>query len=455
MKKPPIYYLIFVLLLAVSTVSLSAGVRRYLRQQTPAGAAAAPAAQPAVKQVFIHQLHATQLMLDCSTCHQSEKPNSVEFARPGHEQCMGCHEDAFTKDLNQTICSQCHSAFPPTSSDDLLPFPRYAKKRALLFDFSHQKHVDSRGRKDAKTGFRADCTFCHKFDAEGQYASFPRHSECASCHSSGEIQPKLSAGSETKDCRGCHTPEEIENPGFTKERRLIADHVVSGVHVNLKFAHIPHFRNKERFNIDCTTCHYAVPQSTGLADLTLPKMLDCVQCHDTAKDMPQQFQMTNCQNCHVDGQKGSAPSSHVRNIKPPFHNESFRQHHEREATAPDAKCFVCHTNVRPPAAAALAGAPSDANQCVSCHQVMRPASHTARWRDDVHGKEAALDRATCATCHQAETCVRCHNETPRSHQPLAFFAAGSHKVPAMLDQRSCMTCHTFENTCSRCHLKKL
>jgi hypothetical protein len=367
---------------------------------------------------------------------------------------MGCHEEAFTKTLNQTICSQCHSVFPPTDSSSLLPFPRYAKKRALLFDFSHAKHVDSKARLDPRTGFRADCTFCHKFDAEGQYASFPKHTECAGCHANG-IQPRLSEGSETKDCRGCHSPEEIENPGFTKERRLISDHVVSGVHVNLRFAHIPHFRNKDKFNIDCTTCHYAVPQSTGLANLTLPKMLDCVQCHDVAKDMPSQFQMTNCQTCHVDGQKGNAPSSHVRNIKPAFHNESFRQHHQAEATAPDAKCFVCHTNVRPPTSTALASAPSDANQCVACHQVMRPASHTARWRDDLHGKMAALDRATCATCHQAETCTRCHNETPRSHQPLAFFAAGSHKVPAMLDQRSCMTCHTFENTCSRCHVKKL
>jgi len=444
-------YALFIFLIAVTAASLYGGVR--LLQQQPAGDAA-----PA-KEVFIHELHATKLGLDCSTCHTSEKPNSVEFDRPGHDQCMGCHEEAFTKDLNKTICSQCHSVFPPTSSDDLLPFPRYSKKRALLFDFSHAKHVDSRARLDPKTGFRADCTYCHKFDAEGQFASFPGHTQCAGCHSGGNVKPMLSATSETKDCRGCHTPEEIENPGFTKQRQLIADHVVSGVHVNLKFSHVAHFRNKEKFNLNCTTCHYAVPQSTRLADLTLPKMLDCVQCHDSAKDMPQQFQMTNCKTCHIDPPKGSAPTSHTRNIKPPFHTESFRQHHEQEAKAPDAKCFVCHTNVRPAAssfvAASSSTSPSDANQCISCHLVMRPASHTARWRDDEHGKMAALDRASCATCHQAETCVRCHNETPRSHQPLAFFEAGAHREAAMLDQRSCLTCHTYENTCSKCHVKKL
>ncbi len=448
MKRRSIYsYGLIVLFMAVTAVSVSGGARRLFPQQ------AAPAA-PA-KEFFLHQKHANELMLDCSSCHQTSKPNSVEFERPGHDQCMGCHEEAFTKELNKTICSQCHSAFPPTSSDDLLPFPLYAKKRALLFDFSHAKHVDGRARLDPKTGFRADCTFCHKFDAEGQFASFPRHAECASCHSSGNVQPKLSTTSETKDCRGCHSPEEIENPGFTKQRQLIADHVVSGVRVNLKFSHAPHFRNKDKFNLNCTTCHYAVPQSTRLADLTLPRMIDCVQCHDAAKDMPQQFQMTNCQTCHNDAQKGAAPSSHTRNIKPPFHTESFRQHHEQEATAPDAKCFVCHTNVRAPTSSLAANTRSDANQCISCHLVMRPASHTARWRDDIHGKIAALDRASCSTCHQAETCIRCHNETPRSHQPLALFKAGTHREAAMLDQRSCMTCHTFQNTCSQCHNKKL
>src|SRR4029079_12600672 len=134
--------------------------------------------------------------------------------------------------------------------------------------------------------------------------------------------------------------------------------------------------------------------------LTLPKMVDCVQCHDVAKDMPKQFQMSNCQTCHIEPRISSdLPAGHARNVRPAFHNESFRSHHSDEASATGAKCFVCHTNVTP--------ASSAANQCVSCHQVMRPATHTARWKDDEHGKIAALDRATCATCHQAETCKPC------------------------------------------------
>ena len=71
----------------------------------------------------------------------------------------------------------------------------------------------------------------------------------------------------------------------------------------------------------------------------------------------------------------------------------------------------------------------------------------------MHGKYAALDRVACATCHTADSCVRCHNLLPRSHTPLALFKAGAHANLAMLDQRACFTCHTFDDTCAACHVR--
>jgi Cytochrome c7 and related cytochrome c len=365
--------------------------------------------------------------------------------RPGHDECMTCHQDAFGANLNPKICAQCHTQFPPTG-DDLYPFPRYQKKRLIVFQFSHALHVDPQGRIDARTGFRADCTFCHHFDAKGDYATFPSHPQCAACHAKPGMKPQLSANSTTADCRGCHIPEEIENPGFA-ERRFIAPHVVSGKYVNLRFTHLAHFKFREQYHLNCTTCHYAIPHSTSLETLELPKMIDCVECHDTSKVLPAQFRMTNCQTCHIDPESGAAPASHTRYVKPAFHTASFRLHHTDEASAPGAKCFVCHTNVSPTA--------TGGQQCISCHEVMLPASHTARWKDDLHGKYAALDRESCALCHQADSCTRCHNQLPRSHVPLAAFKAGAHARLAMLDERACLTCHTFENTCAECHTRSL
>jgi len=391
--------------------------------------------------VYLHAVHATNL--NCSTCHVPVKTGSVELRRPRHAQCMTCHRDSFEKNANERFCSVCHSAYPVKSKDDLFQFPRFQGQRAVVFEFSHAKHVDQKARINPATGFRADCTFCHTFKETGEFADFPKHQQCAGCHANAGAKPLLSAASTSADCRGCHQPEEIENPGFTKNRRLIADHVASGQYANLKFNHAAHFKSKEAYKLDCTTCHSSIPRSTSLSDLTLPKMIDCVGCHDTSKTITANLRMSNCGACHKDEVSGVAPATHQRNVKPAFHTPSFRLHHEEQASEPGNKCFACHQNVSPSA--------KGRDQCIACHQVMKPSSHTARWKDDLHGQFAAIDRDTCTTCHTVDSCSRCHNEVPRSHLPLALFKGGTHMRLAMLNERSCFTCHTFQNTCSKCH----
>lgn len=441
--------------ISLSRVLLGLPVVLGIAFAVPAGAqqnmAPAPSAS-AQPEFFIHAFHKEKLggELDCSLCHVAVKEGSVTLKRPGHDQCIQCHSDDFNKDLKQKVCQQCHNNFPPTGADDLVAFPRYKGSRAILFDFSHAKHVDAKARIDAKTGFRADCTFCHKFDPQGQFGTFPGHEQCATCHSKPGIKPVLTADLSASGCRGCHTPEEIENPGFTEARRFTGIHqTAGGKYVNIAFSHIAHFKVKDEFDLHCTTCHYAIPTSTSIQNLSLPKMVDCVQCHDAARAIKAEFRMSNCKTCHLDNVAtgGTVPASHTKNVKPDFHTEAFRLHHESEAAAPDAKCFVCHQNVRPSVAGKA--------QCDSCHQVMLPANHTSRWKDDLHGKYAALDRTTCTVCHTAAYCSDCHNELPRSHNPLPLFKAGAHAIPAKLDTRSCFTCHTFNNTCAECHINRI
>ena len=276
--------------------------------------------------------------------------------------------------------------------------------------FSHLQHLDPKARIDPQTGFRSDCTFCHRFDPAGVLATMPAQQKCDVCHL---------------------------KPGFTPVH--LTPTAAPTQYAGIVFSHASHFRRKFSWRIGCTTCH-----ST---DGSLPKMIDCVSCHDQSRRMPPRAQMSNCRTCHADSREGPLPSDHTRNVKPAFHTETFRTHHAGEASVPDAKCFACHQNVT--------AAAQGTNQCTACHQVMRPASHTARWKDDLHGKYAALDRTACATCHRQDYCSRCHNELPRSHYPLPLFKNGAHAVPAMLDQRACLTCHTYQNTCAYCHLNQL
>ncbi len=422
------------------------------------GPAAAPAAKPAApgagapatpsnEPFFLHAYHMKTVGLECDTCHVPQKEGSVVLQRPGHDQCTPCHEEAFNEKLNPKICAQCHSDFPPTSSDGLFPYPRFKGQRSLLIDFAHSRHVDPQGRNDSRTGFRADCAFCHSFDAQGLYAKFPTHAQCTSCHAKPGFKPVLSAKSTTADCRGCHAPEEIENPDSATHHAELSAQVLTGTYAGIRFSHVAHNKVRDEYHVNCTTCHSDVLKSTGLADLTLPKMIDCVGCHDTSKSIPAQYSMSNCNVCHVDVKNGPMPPSHSRYVKPAFHDESFRQHHSEQASEANAKCFVCHTNVSPSATVK--------QQCVSCHEVSRPISHTMRWNDDIHGKYAAIDRVSCALCHQADYCSRCHNQLPRSHQPLPQFKNGGHANLAMLNTRACFTCHTFETPCAECHVEQL
>jgi len=413
--------------------------------QTPAPAKAPT--QSADTPFYLHDFHIKQAGLDCDACHVPEKKGSMVLQRPGHDQCTPCHDDDFNKDIKKKICVQCHSVFPPSSSEDLLPYPRYKDQRPIVFDFSHAKHIDPHERVDARTGFRADCTFCHHFQDDGAFATFGNHAVCASCHSKTGTKPLLNEKSTTADCRGCHRPEEIENPSAATIHRVLASYAVSGKYQHIKFSHAVHFKDRQGYHLDCTTCHYGITSSTSLSDATLPKMVDCVNCHDLSKSLAANFRMSNCKVCHNDEQSGPMPEIHSAIVKPASHTEGFRMHHAEDASKPGAACFVCHMNVAPSAVGQ--------QQCLGCHEVMMPVSHTARWKDDVHGKYAALDRTTCSTCHVTEFCSRCHNQTPASHMPLAQFKAGGHAQLAMLNERSCFTCHTYADTCGECHAQTL
>ena len=248
-------------------------------------AKAAPAAtKPAP--FYLHAKHVGEIGLDCNACHVPVKDGSVVLQRPGHDQCMVCHQDAFDKVNDEQICRQCHSAFPPSSEDDNYPFPRFKHQRPILIDFSHAKHVDPHARINAKTGMRSDCSFCHVLNAKGTFDI--GHEQCAACHSKVGMKPLLSKDSTTADCQGCHNPLAIENPSLRKIN--VPAEIVAGAMKNIRFSHAPHFANNGKFDMNCTTCHADVPLKTSLATMTLPRMNACGSCHSQQQKDPYAIQ---------------------------------------------------------------------------------------------------------------------------------------------------------------------
>jgi hypothetical protein len=293
----------------------------------------------------MHRFHVQKLgRLECNLCHQAVSKGSVELKRPGHDQCKLCHMQEFQPASKNTICTVCHRT---AGNSGLLAFPPLPDR--VLANFAHPKHVDPKARVDGKTGFRADCTFCHRFSPGGLEPVRPGHVICAACHSKADMPAQLTPFLRAAGCRGCHDPESTEGPAPTRRARPVL----------ARFSHAVHMQTQRESNLDCTSCH-----------------------------------------------------------------------------------------------GEIAGIPAQ-SECSACHAAMRPVSHTARWRDDLHGKYAGIDRVQCATCHATDYCSRCHNELPASHAPLPLFKNGGHARSALLNERACFTCHTYQNTCQQCHARNL
>ncbi|HLG17590.1 MAG TPA: cytochrome c3 family protein [Blastocatellia bacterium] len=413
--------------------------------------------------------------LSCTDCHRPASEGSVTLKRPYHDSCTACHQQWFdTATQKKEACALCHTNVTEARLPDMTVFPNYNKDAAVLFDFSHKLHLGARERVAKFIGAKVECGACHNFDAKGEKATLPAHEECAACHSMPNVKPRLAADSKNQDCLACHTSKEQKNPAYRKIRRFIASAgdtaMVRGVKLiqppdaaqftpaarDLKFSHAKHLTDSRNAGITCETCHIGIDRKTTLAELSTPTMWDCTICHESQRTRAE-FRISNCTVCHTQISAGRKPRSHTLTERPYDHTAAFRVRHAEAARASGAKCAFCHEFTPDPRVRAEGfirteerALPASGN-CDECHSVMKPASHTIRWRSDLHGRMASLNRINCTVCHQVDYCIRCHNTRPRSHNPINAFVNGGHRFLAQLNQRSCFTCHEYNVTCERCH----
>jgi hypothetical protein len=435
-----------------------------------------PAAAAQKPLTFSHDMHLKLQggALSCTDCHRPESEGSVKLKRPYHDSCTACHQQWFDQATQKTeACLICHTNVKSGQLPDMTVFPNYKKDTSILFDFSHKLHLAPRERVVKFTGSKVECSVCHGLESSGEKATFPGHTECASCHSMPNVKPRLASDSKNADCLACHTSREQKSRGYKGVRRFVADvggaAVIESVKLvqpedeakflpavrDLKFSHSKHLTDSKNVGISCETCHIGIDQKTSVTQLSLPSMWDCTVCHESARTSPD-FRISKCSVCHTQISAGSKPRSHTLTERPYDHNAAFRTRHAEAARAPGAKCAFCHEFVAGPTSAVAGFTRTEerllpSGNCDECHSVMKPRSHTIRWQQDIHGRMAAMNRANCAVCHQPDYCERCHNIRPRSHNPLRAFVNGGHRFLAQMNQRSCFTCHQYNVTCERCH----
>ncbi len=462
------------LLVALTLLSLSLW---WLVKTPPVTGQAKAPERPAAGAKPFHQRHVQEEKIVCTACHetaQTPKPgHEVSFSvRPGHAECVSCHEDDFKKEkvtaasTGTVLCKTCHTG----KGDAVGPFP---SGNLTLTRFSHAAHVDPRPKLSKSLGVRQDCAFCHKVEATAARPARASHPECATCHSgSNSANPVLVKVDVVVRCLTCHTLDRIDrnmtvktvaanSAGGADSRPEAKPHPSTNPHAGIyaasaaphpyrdlrPFNHGSHIKRRDGAPIDCTVCHTPVLESRAVeAAPSLPTMRECATCHNNATFVRADHLIKNCEVCHTVMRSDLRPRPSDPVSPTLVHTEGFRAFHGPQAKDANAQCGVCHTGV----------VNVSQNSCAGCHSAMQPRSHASlRFAEWEHGRLAALDRKTCTTCHTGDFCVACHSVVPRSHVPLQTFVPGGHRQLATLNLRSCSTCHTFEVTCARCHRKQL
>lgn len=328
-------------------------------------------------------------------------------------------------------------------SDDDAPSLAIYPPQSLTIHFSHVKH--------RKLG-TLSCLSCHEGGETSSRASdriLPSPKLCDGCHGSDHSDASnVTAGpSALGGCGFCHVG--VDEREGAKVRPLVMPTP------NLHFSHKAHFDK----NIGCAQCHGDV-ENVGLATRSqLPKMRDCMRCHEMEGPASGGAE-SDCRTCHLTEPDGTLrvnfPSG---SLLPPTwmrgaaHTADFIYRH-RFAAAEDAKlCSSCHKE----------------EYCVECHDGrVRPRSfHPNDWLS-MHSVAALQDSPRCTSCHNEQTfCLSCHqrsgvtmsgpNQSARKghfFHPPGFAdrgrGPGHHAWEAMRNLNACVSCHT-ERDCVICH----
>jgi hypothetical protein len=106
------------------------------------------------------------------------------------------------------------------------------------------------------------------------------------------------------------------------------------------------------------------------------------------------------------------------------------------------------------------GSATAARPCADCHAPDVPRVHSPGFVRKDHAEQAALNAASCTTCHWESSCNDCHSRpssAPRYHTAAFRKVEGEgrmqHAMLARTRPDSCVTCHAHRaaSTCGRCH----
>jgi len=226
----------------------------------------------------------------------------------------------------------------------------------------------------------------------------------------------------------------------------------------------------------CESCHR--PHADALAQSTHVEVT-CAECHTSGgrwgsagTAMRALFVMVPSQlvggsvrgNPGVRISRDACEQCHSRGMETAAESGGMRINHGACA-APPTKCDTCHGAVAHGKAVRWPRAP-EMEPCIACHRETAATTecdlcHVGRLPEDritsgpwrvTHGPtwkstHGMGELSSCGTCHEADTCIRCHNiEVPHGGGFLV-----SHGKEALKPTNKCAVCHKSKAWCDACH----
>lgn len=223
--------------------------------------------------------------------------------------------------------------------------------------------------------------------------------------------------------------------------------------------------------LDCSFCHSAVA-TDGVENYgMLPKMADCLMCHQD------RFDATECQFCHLTEE----PQTFANNPVHTHMQYSHQQHAELKGW--EMECLDCHAQAHTVTQAGEKKLPPmqlcltchqdwfDGLDCLNCHNgfqeiALTPLSqfsHSGNFTE-THGPIAKTNEMVCAMCHDHNFCTDCHRKDALGIPPdLMYTEQGNrhwvhegdflsrHFIEARFNSAQCITCHS-QSFCRDCHV---
>lgn len=260
------------------------------------------------------------------------------------------------------------------------------------------------------TGDKA-LAFSHQVHVEGEKL------RCTSCHESYAVSDDPGMPS-ADSCQACHDEIDADAPPEKQVSTLFDGDTFKAAHASklsseVIFSHKLHARDDST----CGACHTGIQANEVIDEDVGVRMSACMDCH------AERGVANQCATCHTQIREDWAPENH--------RHEWIRMHgsvvRADTGNAGDT-CAMCHTE----------------SQCIDCHEVQPPQSHTNFFRLRGHGMIASMDRDSCFACHRTDSCDKCHENTlPLSHTGSFGGTRSTHCLGCHfpLKGESCFACH--------------